>query len=328
MQIELEQPASSARSRDSDPSESAVREPAASEPQGTVWPQRLMTLLILVAPFAALGIVITQTLDGGFAWRNVILAVIFYVVIAHGVTVGFHRYFTHHGFVANRPLKIALAVAGSMSLQGSMIGWVADHRRHHRFSDREGDPHSPVRPETQGFGRLRGMGHAHAGWFFEQAGTDRAKFAADLLADRDLVIIDKLFVPLSVATFVLPFGLGYAIGGTFAAGLAAFLWAGVLRVGLFHHLSWSINSLCHVFGRQPFRSNDASRNVAPLALLSMGESWHNAHHAFPTLARHGVDRYQIDTSAAIIRLFERLGWATNVRWPTPDYLAKRRVLPV
>ena len=320
MQIELKRPVSSVPSRAAD-----APEPAASEPERRIWPQRLLTLIILLAPLAALGIVITQTIDGGFAWRNVILAVIFYVVIAHGVTIGFHRYLTHSGFTANRPLKIALAVLGSMSLQGSVIGWVADHRRHHRFSDRERDPHSPVRPGTEPFARLRGMTHAHVGWFFEHARTDREKYASDLLSDRDLVIVDKMFVPISVATFVLPFGLGYAIGGTFAAGVAAFLWAGVLRVGLFHHMSWSINSLCHTFGRRSFRSNDESRNVPTLALLSMGEAWHNAHHAFPTLARHGVDRHQLDSSAMIIRLLERLGWATGVRWPTPELLEMRRL---
>jgi len=163
------------------------------------------------------------------------------------------------------------------------------------------------------------------GWFFEHQSTSRERFAPDLLADRDLVIIDRLFLPLSVITFVLPFGIGYAITGRFSGGLAAFLWAGVLRVGLFHHVSWSTNSLCHAIGKRPFRTGDASTNVAPLAVLSMGESWHNAHHAFPALARHGVDRHQLDTSAMIIRLFERLGWARNVRWPDPVRLATRRI---
>ncbi len=307
-----------------------VDDPGTPAPDGSgssqgAWWQRLLSLFIVCAPFAALGIVIAQTLAGAFAWRNVILAVIFYVVVAHGVTVGYHRLFTHGGFEANRPLKIALAILGSMSFQGSVIGWVADHRRHHRFSDREGDPHSPVRPKGQPFARLRGVAHAHIGWFFEHASTNREKFAPDLLADRDLVVIDRLFVPLSAATMVLPFAIGYGITGSFGAGVAAFLWAGVLRVGLFHHMSWAINSLCHTFGTHPYRSQDRSRNVASLALLSMGESWHNAHHAFPRLARHGVDRYQVDSSAAVIRMFERLGWATKVRWPTPDRLTLRRL---
>ena len=161
--------------------------------------------MILLAPPAALTIIVIQTIGGGFAWRNVILALIFYVVVAHGVTVGFHRLFTHHGFDAKRPLKITLAVLGSMSFQGSLIGWVADHRRHHRFSDRDGDPHTPVEPTATWLGRLRGLGHADVGWFFRNLSTDRQKYAPDLLADRDLVVIDRLFVPLSVVTLVVPF---------------------------------------------------------------------------------------------------------------------------
>ena len=242
-----------------------------------------------------------------------------------GVTVGFHRLFTHRSFEANRPLKIALAVLGSMALEGSVISWVANHRRHHRFVEHSGDPHSPSRPATQRFGRVRGLCHAHLGWFFENIDPGRAKFAPDLLADRDLVIVDRLFVPLSVLTFTLPFGIGYAITGRFSGGLAAFLWAGLVRVGLFHHVSWAINSACHVFGKRPFRTDDNSRNFAPLAALSMGEAWHNAHHAFPYLARHGVDRRQVDTSATVTRFFERVGWAKHVRWPEPARLATRRI---
>jgi stearoyl-CoA desaturase (Delta-9 desaturase) len=288
----------------------------------TVWPARLLTAFIVLAPFAALGIIIAQALNGGISVLNLVLATVFYVVIAHGVTIGFHRLFTHGAFKASRPLKIGLAVLGSMSFQGSLIGWVADHRRHHMFSDKEGDPHSPVWPDTP---TLRGLGHAHMGWFFKHESSSRERFAPDLLADRDLVLIDKLFVPFCVATLVLPFALGWAITGSFAAGVAAFLWAGVLRVGLFHHVSWATNSLCHVVGKRPFRTTDRSSNVAPLAFLSMGEAWHNAHHAFPSLARHGVDRFQVDTSALFIRLFERLGWATRVRWPETARLNARRV---
>jgi stearoyl-CoA desaturase (delta-9 desaturase) len=320
MQTELERPAAA------DPSMTDARSVDESpSPEPIPWPQKLLTTVIMLAPLAALGIVIVQTLDGGFALRNVIIAVVFYVIVAHGVTIGFHRLFTHHSFHAKRPLKIALAVLGSMSFQGSVIGWVADHRRHHVYSDREGDPHSPVRPSSQRFRRLRGLGHAHVGWFFKHESTSRQQYAPDLIADRDIVVIDRLFVPFCVLTLSLPFAIVWAITGSFGAGVAAFLWAGVLRVGLFHHASWSINSLCHTFGSRPFRSDDASRNVAPLAVFSMGESWHNAHHAFPSLARHGVDRHQLDSSAAVIRVFERLGWASRVRWPTPTRLAMRRV---
>ncbi len=163
------------------------------------------------------------------------------------------------------------------------------------------------------------------GWLFEAGNAPPTRFAPDLLADRDLVIIDRLFVPCSIITLALPFGLGYALTGRFTGAVALFLWAGVLRVGLLHHVTWATNSLCHAFGRRPFDTRDDSRNIAPLALVSMGESWHNAHHAFPSMARHGVDRHQIDTSAMIIRLFERMNWATRVRWPDSSRLAGRRV---
>jgi stearoyl-CoA desaturase (Delta-9 desaturase) len=288
------------------------------------WPQQLLTGVILVGPLVALIAILGQWLGDGLAWHNLVLAAVFYVVVGLAVTVGFHRLFTHRSFEARRPLKIALAVLGSMSFQGSLIGWVADHRRHHRFTERDGDPHSPTRPDSQSLGRLRGLWHAHLGWFFENQSTSREKFAPDLLADRDLVLIDKLFVPCCVVTLVLPFALGYAITGSFSGGIAAFLLAGAVRVGVFHHVTWSTNSLCHVFGKRPFRTSDASTNFAPLAFLSMGEAWHNAHHAFPASARHGVDRHQLDMSAAIIRLFERLGWATRVHWPDPARLATRR----
>ena len=295
--------------------------------EANIWPQQLLTAVIVLGPVVALGIILSQVLSDGLAWQNIVIAAIFYLVIGHGVTVGFHRLFTHKSFEARRPLKIALALIGSLSFQGSLIGWVADHRRHHMFAERDGDPHSPARPPNQPFGRLRGLFHAHIGWFFEHAGTSRERFAPDLLADPDIVLVDKLFVPLTIATLAVPFGIGYAITGRFTGGLALFLWAGVLRVGLLHHVSWSTNSICHTFGRRPFETEDASTNFAPLAVLSMGESWHNAHHAFPAMARHGVDRFQLDTSAMVIRLFERLGWATRVRWPDPGRLEARRVRP-
>jgi stearoyl-CoA desaturase (Delta-9 desaturase) len=238
--------------------------------------------------------------------------------------VGFLRRFTRRSFEARRPLKIGLAVLGSMSFQGSLIGWVADHRRHHRYADRPGDPHSPTWRGADHLSGWRGLFHAHAGWFYYNETSPRSEYAADLLADPDLVVIDQLFVPCCVATLMLPFGVGYLVTGTLAGALGALVWAGVLRVGIGHNLTWSINSICHRFGKRPFRTRDNSTNVAVLALFTGGESWHNAHHAFPTSARHGADRFQLDTSAALIRLFERLGWATNVHWPSARQLDARR----
>ena len=287
--------------------------------------RKALSVLIAVGPPVAAVFVTVRAIGEPIPWLNLILLTAFYFVIAHGVTIGFHRLFTHRSFEARRPLKIVLAVLGSMSFQGSLIGWVADHRRHHRYADRTGDPHSPVVKAGERLAGWRGMAHAHFTWVFDNPHTPREEFAPDLLADRDLVFIDRMFVPLCIATLALPFGLGYALTGTLGGALAALLWAGVLRVGIGHHLTWAINSVCHRFGRRPFRTRDLSTNFAPLALLTGGESWHNAHHAFPTLARHGVDRGQLDTSARLIRWFEQLGWATKVRWPDRLQLDARRV---
>jgi stearoyl-CoA desaturase (delta-9 desaturase) len=279
----------------------------------------------MVGPVLAAVWVTIDAIGAPVPWRNIALLAAFYFVIAHGVTIGYHRLFTHRSFEARRPLKIVLAVLGSMSLQGSLIGWVADHRRHHRYTDRPGDPHSPISRDGEATGGWRGFVHAHATWVLANPSTPRDEFAADLLNDHDLVVIDRLFVPLTLATFALPFGVGYALTGTLGGALAALLWAGVLRVGLGHHLTWAINSVCHRFGSRPFRTRDRSTNFAPLALLTGGEAWHNAHHAFPALARHGVDRWQFDTSARLIRWFERLGWVTAVRWPIREQLDARRI---
>ncbi|MFF4903697.1 acyl-CoA desaturase [Streptomyces sp. NPDC001260] len=286
-----------------------------------------VTGLIVVLPFVALG------LAGWLLWgslihpTDIVLAAVLYTITGLGVTVGFHRGLTHGGYRAVRPLRIALAVAGSMSFQGDVIGWVAIHRRHHAFTDRPGDPHSPYRYGTHLRGQLRGVLHAHVGWLFGNDGTPADRYAPDLLADRDIRAVSRAFPLLSVLTLALPFGLGWAIGGSWLYGVTALLWAGLVRIALLHHVTWSVNSLCHLIGERPFRTrrHDRATNLWPLALLSFGESWHNLHHADPTSARHGVDRGQIDLSAAVIRLFERLGWVHDVRWPSPDRIAARRV---
>lgn len=285
-----------------------------------------ITAVIVVLPFVALG------LAGWLLWGRLIhpvdiaLAAVFYTITCLGVTVGFHRGLTHGGYRAVRPLRVALAVAGSMSFQGDVIGWVATHRRHHAFTDRPGDPHSPYRYGTHLTGQLRGMLHAHVGWLFRNDQTPPERYAPDLLADRDIQAVSRAFPLLCLATLALPFGLGWAIGGSWLYGVTALLWAGLVRIALLHHVTWSVNSLCHMIGERPFRTrrHDRATNLWPLALLSFGESWHNLHHADPTSARHGVDRGQIDLSAEVIRLFERLGWVRDVRWPSPDRVAARR----
>ncbi len=276
----------------------------------------IITALIVVGPGVALGVGIPLLWGSVIHLRDVIIGVVLYVLTGHGISIGFHRLFTHRSFTANRPLKIALAAIGSMAMEGSVISWVAIHRRHHVRSDMPGDPHSPWLQGTKPFAHVRGFFHAHVGWLFRHGGTSSERYASDLLRDRDLVTISKMFPLFAIASLAVPFGLGYLITHSLTGALGALLWAGLVRMVLLHHVTWSINSVCHMFGRRPFASGDLSSNVAPLALVSFGESWHNYHHADPTSARHGALPGQIDSSARLIRMFECLGWATKVRWPS------------
>ncbi|UQS25684.1 acyl-CoA desaturase [Amycolatopsis thermalba] len=279
----------------------------------------------LIIPFAALIAAVPLLWGWGLSWLDLAVAAAFYTVSTLGITIGYHRYFTHGAFRANRPLRIALAIAGSMAAQGPVIGWVADHRRHHAFSDRAGDPHSPWLFGTSPAALAKGFWHAHMGWLFGRDRTNVDRFAPDLAADPDIRAVDRLF-PLWVSLSVL---LPALIGGlatmSWWGALTGFLWAGLARVAFQHHVTWSVNSICHMIGDRPFASRDRSANFWPLAILSMGESWHNSHHADPTCARHGVRRGQIDVSARVIWAFERLGWAWQVRWPTEQRLARLAV---
>ena len=286
-----------------------------------------VTAIIVIAPFVGLGLAIPLLWGSAVHLTDLVLAAVFYVVSGLGVTVGFHRGLTHGSYTATPALRVALALAGSLSFQGDVIDWVATHRRHHAFTDRPGDPHSPYRYGTSLRGQLRGMAHSHIGWLFGNDPTSHEHYAPDLLADRGIRAVDRAFPLLCLVTLGLPFLLGWAIGGTWVTGLTALLWAGFLRIALLHHVTWSVNSLCHVIGERPFRTrrHDRATNLWPLALLSFGESWHNLHHADPTCARHGVDRGQLDPSAALIRVFERLGWVRDVRWPDPARVAARRI---
>jgi len=282
---------------------------------------RIVTALLVVGPLAAVSAIVPSLWGRAVHLRDLVLGLVLYAVTGHGVTVGYHRMFTHGSFRPTRGLKIALAVAGSMAVEGSLVAWVANHRRHHMFSDRAGDPHSPHLHGPGVLGQLRGFAHAHMGWLFRDDPTPAERYAPDLLRDRDLRVISALFPLLAIVSLALPFFVGWGLSGSPVGGATTLIWAGLVRMALLHHVTWSVNSICHMFGRRPFAAKDHSRNFAPLALLSMGESWHNLHHAYPSSARHGVGRAQIDTSAALIRLFEAAGWASKVRWPTPERLA-------
>jgi stearoyl-CoA desaturase (delta-9 desaturase) len=282
---------------------------------------RVVTASLVASPGIALGIALPLMWGNAVSLRDIVLAAILYVVTGHGIAIGFHRLFTHSSFVPNRPLKIALAATGSMALEGSVVGWVANHRRHHMYSDREGDPHSPWRYGEGPLAQLRGLAWAHVGWLFSTDTTVAKRFAPDMLDDRDIVILSRLFPVFAIGSLALPFALGWLLAGTLGGAVSALIWAGVVRMALLHHVTWSINSICHMFGTSRFRTRDRSRNFSTLAVLSFGESWHNFHHACPSSARHGALRHQIDSSASIIRLFERFGWATKVRWPSESRIA-------
>lgn len=290
--------------------------------------QQASALLLVFGPLMAVALCVVAFWQHGISWVDLSLGVSLYLVTAHGLTVGFHRMLTHSSFRPARALKVALAVAGSMGVEGSVYTWVAQHRRHHAYADRPGDPHSPwLRGE--GFGpQLRGLFHAHVGWLFVANPSEPERWIPDLLADRDLAMVSKLAPLWSVLSLALPFGVGLAFTRSLDGAWLALLWAGVIRMAVLHHVSWGVNSLGHMFGRRPFRTRDRSANIWPLAVPSCGDSWHNAHHAYPALARHGVDRHQLDSSARLIRVFEQLGWASDVRWATPTTLLPRRLLPV
>ncbi len=283
--------------------------------------------VIVAGPFAGLVAAVWLLWGRGIDLTDVILTVFFYLLTGFGVTVGFHRCLTHRSFTAKPAVRLALAVAGSMSFQGDVIGWVAVHRRHHAFTDRPGDPHSPYRFGTGPAGQVRGALHSHVGWLFLADPTSRERYTPDLVADRSMRKVSRAFPALCVVSLALPCGIGWVLGGFSAhAALLGLLWAGLARIFLLQHVTWSVNSLCHLIGDRPFvtRRHDRATNLWPLAALSLGESWHNTHHSDPACARHGVDRGQLDLSADLIRIFERLGWVSSVRWPNPARLIQRR----
>ncbi|GAA3434042.1 stearoyl-CoA desaturase (delta-9 desaturase) [Kutzneria kofuensis] len=305
----------------------SVRAPRVAEPEpmlaGEQSAARIALVVVFTAgPMLALAAAVPAAWGWGLSWLDIGLAVFFYCLTCLGVTIGFHRYLTHGAFRANRALRIALATAGSAAMQGPVVTWVADHRRHHAFADREGDPHSPWRYGTSATALVRGFWHAHMGWLFERDLTNAARFAPDLLADKDIRRVDRLFPALTAGTLLAPALVGGLATMTWWGALTAFFWAGLVRVAVLHHVTWSVNSICHLIGDRPFTARDRSANFWPLAIASMGESWHNSHHADPTCARHGVRRGQIDISARVIWIFEKFGWATKVRWPAPQRVAR------
>jgi len=275
---------------------------------------RIATGIVTAAPILALGLVVWQVWGDFLRWSDVVVFAIMYMATGLGITVGFHRYFTHRSFQTSRPMRAVLAVLGSAAIEGPIISWVADHRKHHTFADQEGDPHSPHVDHGVGWrGAFKGLLHAHVGWLFihTQRGL-RRRYARDLVDDPIVNFVDGKFLVWAVGGLVAAFALGWAIGGSLYAGLTGLLWGGAVRMLVVHHVTFSINSLCHFFGRRRFETEDESRNLLWLAPFSFGESWHNNHHAFPTSAEHGMRKWEIDPSALVIRAMEKAGLVWDV----------------
>ena len=276
--------------------------------------QKRLVLVVTVLPFLGLIAAVATTWGQGLGMLQVALFLTMYLIAGFGITVGYHRLFTHQSFQTKPWVRNAFAIAGSMAIQGPVIRWVADHRRHHAFSDQPGDPHSPHLDEGPGVrGVLKGLWHAHMGWLFSEEQTSARRWAPDLVRDPAMRRIDTLFPLWALLSLGIPPLVGFLVTGTAAGAASAFLWGSLVRIFMLHHVTWSINSICHFYGDRPYQTMDFSTNNWVLSLISLGESWHNNHHAFPTSAVHGLRPYQIDPSGGLIRSLKVLGLAWDVK---------------
>jgi stearoyl-CoA desaturase (delta-9 desaturase) len=291
--------------------------------------QRYTNLAAVVLPLLAFLAAIVLLWNRIVGWRDLLLLAVFYVATGLGITVGFHRMLTHRAFLSSKAVERTFAILGSMAVQGSVIQWVSDHRKHHAHTDQDGDPHSPHAGFAGGgvMGTLKGLFHAHVGWILtEEGGVNRAKYAKDLVEDRGMKRISDNFHWLVLLSLALPALGGFVLaGGTVKGALTGLLWGGFVRIFLLHHVTWSINSICHFFGTRRFAVEDHSTNVFWLALPSFGEAWHHNHHTFPRSAEHGLARWEklMDPSAALIRVLEKLGLVWNVVRITPERQAEK-----
>jgi stearoyl-CoA desaturase (delta-9 desaturase) len=286
--------------------------------------RKISMLVLTILPFVGLVAAVTLLWNEAVGWTDLALFLGLYVVCGFGITIGYHRMLTHHAFEAVPPLKAALLVAGSFALQGSALDWAIDHRTHHAYSDKEGDPHSPHHGFARGpLGAIKGLLHAHMGWMFRHNRTDQERYGKDILQDRLTMTVSRLFPLWAVLTFVVPFVLGGLLTMSWKGAVTGLLWGGLVRLFFNHHVTWSVNSICHFFGKRPFATSDQSTNNWVLALPSLGESWHHNHHVFPTSAFHGLSWRQIDLSAWLIAGWEKIGLVRNVRKPTSEQIVRK-----
>jgi stearoyl-CoA desaturase (delta-9 desaturase) len=290
--------------------------------------ERIANLIGVVVPFIGFLAAVVLLWNSWVDWTDLAIFAVMYLICGFGVTVGYHRMLTHRGFQTHKPTEYAFAVAGSMALQGSVMDWVADHRKHHAHTDKEGDPHSPHVGHGSG---LAGLWHAHTGWLFETHGqADWKKYARDLYEDKGMRRINRAFPWIALASLAIPAAAGFVLHGfTLEGAIRGLIWGGLVRAFFLHHVTWSINSICHFFGQRRFEIEDHSTNVAWLALPSLGEAWHHNHHAFPRSASHGLKRWEslMDPSAVIIKGMKKVGLAWNVVQISPERQAAKLMKP-
>jgi stearoyl-CoA desaturase (Delta-9 desaturase) len=290
---------------------------------------QLLNLTGVSLPFVGFVVAIALLWNTLVDWTSLAVMALMYVLTCLGVTLGFHRLLTHRSFQTYKPVQYVIAAFGSMAVQGPVMSWVADHRKHHAHTDQEGDPHSPHLHGAGFKGAVAGLWYAHMGWLFERSGTtEHSRYARDLFEDRGFRFIHKSFGMWVAIGILVPALLGFALTGWSLHGaVEAALWGGAVRIFLLHHVTWSINSVCHFFGSRRFDVDDHSTNVFWLAPLSMGESWHHNHHAFPRSAFHGLRGWELDPTAWVIRGMRRVKLAWNVVEITPERQAQKLVVP-
>src|SRR3954466_12472272 len=281
--------------------------------------ERRVNMAAVFVPFAVTALAIWLLWGSWVGWSDIVVFAFMYLISGLGVTVGFHRMLTHRAFQVHKPTRYLFAYLGMLSVQGPVIDWVADHRKHHAHTDVEGDPHSPHVGEDGGaMGTLKGLWHAHTAWLWRTHGQARArKYAKDLVEDRGMRILNRKFPMIAIASLLIPALIGGLLSWSLKGALTGLIWGGFVRIFLQHHVTWSVNSVGHFFGKRRFAVEDHSTNVFWLAIPSFGESWHHNHHAFPRSAAHGLRCYEIDPSAMLIQLMRRVGLAGNVVQITP-----------
>jgi stearoyl-CoA desaturase (delta-9 desaturase) len=286
---------------------------------------RAVVLAAIVLPLIGLGVAIWSTWGWGFSWFYLGMLVVMYLATGLGITVGYHRLFTHKSFETGRVATFILGVLGSMAVEGPVVRWVASHRKHHQHSDHAEDPHSPNYHGGGVVAVIKGFWHAHIGWMFDQFPNDLDRYVPDLRRDKLVTTIAKLFPLWVLLGLLIPTAVAGIVTGTWTGALLGFIWGGLARIFLVHHVTWSVNSVCHIWGAREFKTSDLSRNNPIFGVLAMGEGWHNNHHAFPTSARHGLRWWQFDLSYIVIRVMEALGLARRVRVPSAERQAMTRL---